>query len=703
MNTAAGCSNNLGGIYQNMNRFLQILYRLSCGIALIFFGYVFYRTLGNLSHMEIISTYIGDKWAVLFSIIGGLTLLLLFFLLEKLFFCLSRKKQKIVLAVAAAAGIFLQLVVIFGIRPCLRYDSLNPVDTAVALMKGADFPSTASYEYFTIYPHNLPLTAYITVLLSIVRFFGLSEGSYLVFLQLFNCMLIDCSIWGLFCIANRKEERFGFRFLMLCILNPLIYYYPVFFYTQALCIPVLCAMIILFFRLLETKKPKKLLLSSAFFAIAVFFGLKIRILALIAPIACIIFIVLRGSFRFLKEKKFYCSLTVFLTVLLLCSGLNGALLKKLNLITEESKAFPVQHWLMMGLEGEGSYNLADELFTMEIPTKEERAAENTRVFKERAKTLGVSGLLKLWGNKLANTWSDGYDDYADNLTLAAHYRDSYDWIFGYRSEFLAGYLHIYNTACWLLIVLCTVLQLKKKEPGFIYPVLLTIVGGISFHLFWEAGEPYSMPFALLIIFSAAAGLSVTDFPAFENVCWQKPALLVPAALVLGNAALAFHLYPALTSASFDVKEWAAVQDIAKEDYLTLGSGDRLVQTFAASRPFNRVILQYKYASDSEAPARAVFRLYNSAGVCVHEQSLVTEDYFNGWNFEMPLITPNGYETFTAEITAEEAPENSHWVFYAYNTGYFDVYQDGRLFLNGHELENVDLTFSVLNRTERTLL
>lgn len=212
-----------------------------------------------------------------------------------------------------------------------------------------------------------------------------------------------------------------------------------------------------------------------------------------------------------------------------------------------------------------------------------------------------------------------------------------------------------------------------------------------------------MPFALLIIFSAAAGLSVTDFPAFENVCWQKPALLVPAALVLGNAALAFHLYPALTSASFDVKEWAAVQDIAKEDYLTLGSGDRLVQTFAASRPFNRVILQYKYASDSEAPARAVFRLYNSAGVCVHEQSLVTEDYFNGWNFEMPLITPNGYETFTAEITAEEAPENSHWVFYAYNTGYFDVYQDGRLFLNGHELENVDLTFSVLNRTERTLL
>lgn len=350
--------------------------------------------------MEIIGTYIGDRWAVLLSIIGSLTLLCLFFCIEKLFFRLSPKKRSIVLAAAAAFGILLQLVVIFGIRPCLRYDSLNPLDTAVALMNGADFSSTASYEYFTIYPHNLPLTAYITVLLSVARFFGLPRSSYLVFLQFFNCLLIDCSVLGLFRIANKKEERFGFRFLMLCLLNPLMYYYPVFFYTQALCIPVFCAMLILFFRLLETTDQRKRLFYSALLGIAVFFGLKIRILALIAPVACLLFILLRGSFRFLKEKNFYCGLAVFLAALLLCLGLNGALLKKLNLTTDASKAFPMQHWLMMGLEGEGSYNLADELFTMEIPTKEERAAENTRVLKERVKALGASGLFRLWERSL---------------------------------------------------------------------------------------------------------------------------------------------------------------------------------------------------------------------------------------------------------------------------------------------------------------
>ena len=90
-------------------------------------------------------------------------------------------------------------------------------------------------------------------------------------------------------------------------------------------------------------------------------------------------------------------------------------------------------------------------------------------------------------------------------------------------------------------------------------------------------------------------------------------------------------------------------------------------------------------------------------ICIYEEFLLTEDYFNGWTSMLPTIIPKGYETFTVEFTPLELSEDSKWVFTAYNTGYVDAYQDGQLYINHIEKENVDLTFYIYNDTQRTLL
>lgn len=685
-----------------MNRFLSAIYKLICLIMLVFFGYVYFGTLGNLSHMPIINTYIGEKWAILFTWIGAATLFIVLYSIQKILFKIPQRTRNFVLLCLCILGVFLQFYMILGIRPCLRYDSLNPVDTAVALLKGIPFSSTASYEYFTIYPHNLPLTGYTTLLLKIASLLGISEGNYIIFLQLLNCLFIDLSIFSLFMLIRKKaSEHISCFFLLLCLTNPLIYYYPTFFYTQVLCMPVITILIVLFFKLMSDISPKERLLYSALYGIVLFLGWKIRVLSLIAPIACVIFLFLKQNLQFIKKENFLPGITIFLCSFLICIAGNKILLSSYGLNTDKEKAFPVHHWLMMGLENEGNYNLADELFTLGFETKSERIIENSKVIKQRLQYLGFSGVLRLWGAKLTNTWSDGYDDYSDNLMLSKHYRNYNDYLSGDRSEPLAGYLHIYNSMVWALITLCTCRMLLQKKPSFIYVICLSLVGGMIFHLFWEAGEAYSMPFALLIIAGAASGFELTNLDFVKKIASKQYILLVPTTILLGGLLLFFHLKPTLFNVSFRTKEWAAVQDISKDDYLFLKEGDTFTQTFSSSRPFNRLTLQYKYISESEGNAKALLQLTDGKGVCIYEQFLLTETYFNGWTFELPTIKPDGYETYTIQITAMETPSNSSWAFAAYNTGVFDVYPDGFLSINNIKSDYVDLTFHVYNDTRRT--
>lgn len=694
------------GVLQEMKEsklFNSILYKLSCFIMIFFFGYSFYCTLGNLSHMEIINTYIGETWALMFSICGALTLFLVLYLLQKILFCFSDRTQKYVLFCATLFAIGLQFFMIFGVRPCLRYDSLNPMDTAIALLKGADFSSTISYEYFTIYPHNLPLTGYITALLYIADLLGLSEHNYIVFLQLLNCILIDVSLYALFRLIKKKTSiKSSYRFLILCFLNPLLYYYPVFFYTQVLCMPIITALVVLFFKLQEEILVKNRILYSFLYGIIIFLGWKIRILSLIVPIACGIYLFfssgLKGSY-----KNVCLGLFVIVCTFFVCTIGNNHLLTNYGLKTDSQKAFPAHHWIMMGLGDEGTYNLADELFTLEIETKEQRIIENSKIIKQRANDLGVTGLLKLWGIKLSNTWSDGYDDFADNLMLTHHYQNYNDYLSGNRSELLAGYLHIYNTLLWLGLTISAIIQFLKKQPSYCYVILLSILGGMIFHLFWKAGEAYSMPFALLILAGTLNGMPFEEIAPIRKLSSSRLIVLLPIGIIFADLLIFLHLKPTLFDVSFRTKEWAAVQDIAEDDYLELKNGEVFTQTFSASRPFNRMTFQYKYVSESSKEAKGLLRLYDSENSCIYEEFLLTEDYFNGWTSMLPTIIPRGYETFTVEFTPLELSEDAKWVFTAYNTGYVDAYQDGQLYINHIEKENVDLTFYIYNDTQRTLL
>lgn len=682
---------------KNIEKVNLFFYKTTCGIMLFFFGLIFLQTTQNVTHMDVLGAQLTGIRRPLFLLSGALLLLGLVFLLTGFLKKRSGKTRTVTLLILAFLGICLQVFLILWLRPCLQYDALKPVDTAIAMLGGTPLAATEYYRYFSFYPHNVPLTLYIMCIFKIAGFLGIAESNYIVLLQLINCVLLDLALFTMYSMIKRYygSEK-GLFFGILCLLHPLIYYYPVFFYTQVLSIPLFVLLITEFFKLVHAKTTKGRILHSIVFGIALFFGWKIRFFTLITLIAAALFLWFRKNEQKRNLKTLFCMLAGVLLSFMLCVGINELLETKYTIHTEETQAFPVQHWIMMGLQGDGTFSYLDEDFTSAFPGKDSRAEKNVEIIKQRLKSLGISGLLNLWNQKLAITWSDGYDDYSSNLTLVDHYDGFYDLICGEDSEPLTAYLHIYNCMLWLLLTLCAVKLLRRTHADFIYTVSVTLLGGILFHLIWEAGEPYSMPFILLMIGGASVGFE--GIGSFQN---RLPIRGLPLKAVTCSALLflgtIISVMPSLAAAEHPTEKIASIQNLVGGNFLTLEAGDTITQTVTASRSFNTLTLRYQYAAESGEEGLVSLRFYDENGTCLTEQSLPVQGAVTVTDFLIPAVDPAGSKTYTIELCAKQASPDTLVTVTCYNTGNWDVYTHGSASKNGNEIPKGDLYFSLSNR------
>lgn len=215
-----------------MKQMKNILYEITCGILIFFFGLVFLQTMGNLSHMDHLAEGLTGIWKPFFLCSGAAILLLLHLGLIYLLNKLSSRQKNIVLFSLACIGVFFQFALIFFVRPCLQCDALKPIDTAMSMLDGIPLAASEYYEYFSIYPHNLPLTLYIFCIFKLARIFGAGDEHLILLLQIANLIFLDFALFQLYRLIRKKaSKKAALGFAALCFLNPLLYYYPVFFYT----------------------------------------------------------------------------------------------------------------------------------------------------------------------------------------------------------------------------------------------------------------------------------------------------------------------------------------------------------------------------------------------------------------------------------------------------------------------------------------
>lgn len=688
-------------LFEDIEGLKHLLYLISIFILLCLSVIIFVQSAFDFTSMDFLQTVM-EPWALSLLIISGAALFICFFLLTgRLLSALSERNQMILTLLSGAVCITLQYLLLFSLKPVLRYDHLQVFDGAWEILRTGKLSLTTGGGYFGHYPFNIAITIFNSGILRIFLFLGIAEKHSMLALQCIYLFFIDLGVyfsWQLVRLLHSAKN--AALFALLCFFHPILYVCAAGCYTTTLMLPLLMGSLLLIICFLREKKfTKKLFLG---FALGVFlvFGSILRATVLIAAIALVIYLIIRekDSKAFVHSKK---QAAILVLAVLSGSALSyGSFAAVRNACVSESYAesqMPPIYYLMFAAnpETKGTYSEEDFQMISAYNTLEEKKEASFQILKERIKAMGPLGALSLANHKLSLTWSDGTEDYKDFLITSRNYSPLHSLIAGDHGDFFALYCHIYHFAMMGMFLLSVCFSLRRRCTSPYYLVFLTLLGGIIFHIFWESYYIYSLGFSILIY-----------IPASDSICWlsEKPYAANPMKKVafLSLALLLFAILPYakdICRTEYEHKESAVIQDMRAGEQLPLLDGERITQTFQTERPFDMVCCKVLNQTGNENISQYRMELLSESGTV-----LASRDFY-GWEImdkdycymELSLQIPQGKNTYTIQITPIYTTDKYYLTFTCYNTHNYDIYADG--FMTGLDSdEKSDLTFLVFHRT-----
>lgn len=475
----------------------------------------------------VICSVCGFSVAGAFLAIGVLVLsLLIIYVLYQKCADISNKRLYIVFAIMIVAMLAIQIAMTFLLKcePPLDSGIINEIALSYAKNGNMEhiYDNLPKFPTYLIrYPNNHA----IAILLSFYyRVIYLALG-YVPRMApiLLNVVFINAAIILLFFTAKKMFNNFFALITMISAFLFVPYYtYCPYFYTDTFSMPFTILPILLFVTACESNKTVRKVILFVCAGLACAIGYKLKGSVIIVLIALIIYVILKG-----KLKNFLIGtgsvLVGFLAVLVAFNGL----VSSLNITTPEESyeiEYPMTHWIMMGLKGDGKYDRAESNFTANAGNYDEKKAANIEVIKERLSDYGFSGLMKHFDEKLEYAWNDGtyivanyiYNPYNRNILHEFILTDG-----KYRDTFVAvsSGLHI----CTLAMILVSAISCLIKRNKNMTLINITIFGIFLFLLIWESKPRYLYNFTPFFLMSAAYGLIsiVQKLPKYHSKKYKR--------------------------------------------------------------------------------------------------------------------------------------------------------------------------------------
>ena len=543
------------------NKITDRLSRLFLILFLFVTGYITWFTFTAMQQAPFLSQMLSVPGQVIAVGAGTLLLFLLFLALLPPLRKLSARQEHLLL-LGILAVIFLgQLVLIFGIhQSTFMYDPYRVFDEALHMQTTHTVSGTAMEGYYAIYPNNIPFTLLCYWIVRLGAGLGLTDTGLMVLLQILNALCMDAAIFLTAILLKKYVSRLSMRlFLVICLLNPLVYLWPGFVYTSTVSMPFIMGALLLFLELFQEERPYRKNLLAVGLGIVLVLGFQIRATVLVTLIAGVIYFILgilphatdkdsTGRKHIPTWRKHLTSAGILLlSMAVTFSAWKGIQKQYVDFDTTDT-AFPVVSWLAMGLEGDGMFNTQDYYDTKNAPTAEEKKAINEEKFRTRLKNLGVGGWLDLAGRKLVRTWADGTDDYPSYLNQYSSTGKLHTWLLEDKKDFVV--LFMQSMRCFLFLftaIGAAFLLFGRKTPtGPLLLLQLNLIGGSFFHVLWETGELYSLCFSFLLFALAAAGIEEAGKNApINSHCTNTSAASCESSTPMANTTatdnlLAFH-------------------------------------------------------------------------------------------------------------------------------------------------------------------
>ena len=519
--------------------------------------------------------------------------------------------------------------------------------------------------YFSIYPKQRNYTVFLGLLYKLEKLLGINDyrfgGTVAGIIMAFVTVYFSGKIVRM--LLGKKAEALS---LLVLILNPTFYLCVSYYYKHMS--GVMCEILVLYFVLRGCKEngekennrkftDRMFIIGGTIAGIGCFFLESVGI----GLIAAVLYIVFSKESNKIRKLVMLGGFFVVVLFLLKC-GIN--VLYDWDL--DENKKFPLVHWFLLGLYGDGGNNSDIFSFTYSFATPEEKTKADLLKIIETVKNSGISGMLQLWINKQCKIFSQGLSNVTTYTTHVGDYNSLWRYCSGPKRLFMEYYAQIYISVI-LMNCLSAIIMFRKIKIDKVYMLFICVFGHVLFHSFSESNSIYLVTFLPMLIILSVIGFhdmaEKINIGSKDNIQMAldgitvkiKPRIVINLCVVLSLLSLLIY-FASFKSLYRDVSD-VTMMRAANQGYymctLTLSNDKVIGQTFRSRQCFNSMELYFDANGADESVMYQFELLDNSTKeVMVHSEFDCSQIDNNGYiQFDFKEIVPEGWGYYTACVSA----------------------------------------------------
>lgn len=581
--------------------------------------------------------------------------------------------------------ILIQIFTIFAFKIQPINDLLYLHDEAIRMLKDPHISLERFHNYFGYYPNNYGYLMILYTYYKILAGIGISTKYFVLAGNFLNLVFIDAGIiFGYVILRNVKNIKMSNLWMILFLLNPWTYFWVSYYYTHTVSFGIMMAMFLLFVLTWRDRDKKKGIVWALLLGFLIYIGMKIRITNLIICVAVVMAaFFLLGKTR-IKLRQITLLIAMFCGILLAVIGYSyqaGDMFPK-----ENPQEFPATHWLMMASHGTGRYDSEDVAYTSSFSSQKEKKKMTTEQIVKNYKKLGAWKTLRLFGTKLRAVWLVGDDDFTKMTYVSSDYHYRNDYLNGQHNGWILMYSYFMRSSLWISALIGAIHLIKKRDP-WEYIAMLCVLGGMVFHIFWEANPKYSICFMGMMTYLMIAGIEALGKIRIQKIEGFQKKHLIPCLITIIMILLLQPTYDYLDNdvKAFD-KSYAVAQFSGnKAVNLYMRKNATIKQSFRANIGFKQITVRIQNIN------HVTLCLADQSGLIVETCRLKNTEY-DGKEIIWKLGKFRKPGKYNIELIWNQAEGNV--ILPMYSTANYDAYESGYATIQGVKNKNADLLFSV---------
>lgn len=435
----------------------------------------------------------------------------------------SSKQVNIVFAILLTVMIILQVIIGYNLV-CTPLTDWKTID-----IMSRNFAETGSFDniysglpegrygYMARYPNNngslIMLSFYNRLVYLIFGYVPLYAPVAL------NTLCITVAVIFTFLIAKKIFNPMGTLITsVFCFMFLPYYTYTAYYYSDSLSIPFVP--IAVYFIILGAKaannKLNKRIICLIIAAVSISFGYTIKGSILVILAGAIVYIALENKFK----QALISILCIVLAFGVTTVGIK-TLSSSMHFTSKEElyeEQYPINHWIMMGLKGDGGFNQEDTTFTRQAGNYDEKKSAINKEIANRLNEMGFDGMVDHLSTKLAYTWGDGtyfisnhlniYEN--DGITLKTEYNPLFEFVLqdGKYYEEFSVYSNTQQMIMLIFMLLSAYYSIRRKKITSMTLIQGIVFGVALFFMVWETRSRYIFNFTPMFILLASGGINV---------------------------------------------------------------------------------------------------------------------------------------------------------------------------------------------------